>query len=99
MKLERKIIRVDGTETLLLERVSADDVCKLIKADTLCNFNVCDKSGKMFAVMVDDTGYAKELPVNVKATALYWSVCFVGTVHKILGDVVIAPDSDFAPRD
>lgn len=35
-------------------------------------------------------------PVNEKATALYHLNCVPGTVHKIVGDVAIVPDEDFA---
>ena len=36
------------------------------------------------------------LPINEAATALYLRNCVPGTTHQIVGDVVIAPDSDFA---
>jgi hypothetical protein len=35
-------------------------------------------------------------PINDKATALYWANCHPGTTHKIVGDVVVVPDEDFA---
>jgi hypothetical protein len=36
---------------------------------------------------------------NVKATALYHANCQPGTTHKILGDVYVCPDDDFAGPD
>jgi hypothetical protein len=35
-------------------------------------------------------------PFNDKATELYWANCRPGTQHRIVGDVVIVPDDDFA---
>lgn len=35
-------------------------------------------------------------PLNEKATALYHSVCVPGTTHRIVGDVAIVRDEDFA---
>ncbi len=35
-------------------------------------------------------------PVNQKATQLYWSICKPGTTHRIVGDVAIVNDADFA---
>lgn len=95
IKLERKLIRTDGTETLLNEPLTVNQIAALIGADTLDSFAVRNGSQELFAVMVDDLGYRKELPANVTATGLYWSICKPGTAHKILGDVVLVPDSDF----
>jgi hypothetical protein len=36
------------------------------------------------------------LPVNQFATVLYLANCVPGTTHQIVGDVVVAPDEDFA---
>jgi hypothetical protein len=35
-------------------------------------------------------------PINAAATALYHGVCLPGTTHRIVGDVAIARDADFA---
>lgn len=35
-------------------------------------------------------------PVNAEATKLYLANCRPGTVHQIVGDVVVVPDLDFA---
>jgi hypothetical protein len=62
-------------------------------------------------MLVDDNGYETEKvvrgnvtelvpararkPVNAKETELYLANCIPGTTHQIVGDVFIAPDSDF----
>ncbi|MGH7462669.1 MAG: hypothetical protein ACREMA_16800, partial [Longimicrobiales bacterium] len=46
-------------------------------------------------MLLDDLGHHKQLPVNQKASELYWSVCRPGTTHTIRGDVVIVRDDDF----
>lgn len=38
---------------------------------------------------------APKFPINEKATELYLANCRPGTTHRIAGDVVICPDSDF----
>jgi hypothetical protein len=38
-------------------------------------------------------------PVNALATALYHANCRPGTTHQIVGDVYVAPDSDWARSD
>ncbi len=35
-------------------------------------------------------------PVNEEATRLYLANCVPGTTHRIVGDVVVIPDEDFA---
>lgn len=39
---------------------------------------------------------AAKKPPNADATQLYWNICKPGTTHKIVGDVAIAWDRDFA---
>jgi hypothetical protein len=46
-------------------------------------------------MLVDDNGYAKQLPFNAKATKLYHSVCHPGTTSPIVGDVVLVKEEDF----
>jgi hypothetical protein len=89
----RKLIRHDGTE-IETGRLSLDDVHALIGADYLDTVNLRDQHGHV--MLVDDLGHRKELPVNMKATALYLTVCVPETRHQIRGDVVIVPDGDFA---
>lgn len=69
------------------------DLRKLVAAELFDTVRLADR---VHVMLVDDEGYAKELPVNEKATALYLERCYPGTTHQILGDVVIVPDDDFA---
>ncbi|MGH7462814.1 MAG: hypothetical protein ACREMA_17545 [Longimicrobiales bacterium] len=91
--LDRKVIRADGTETLLTSPQTIAQIEKLIGADTMDTVNMRDPGRHV--MLVDDLGHSKKLPVNQKATELYWSVCRPGTTHTIRGDVVIVPDYDF----
>ena len=50
----------------------------------------------LYVMLLDDLGHDKALPVNAEATRLYHANCKPNTTHTIRGDVVIAPDSDFA---
>jgi hypothetical protein len=65
-----------------------------------------------FVMILDDNGYDTETithpthieikpvrarkPVNPEATKIYHAQCKPGTEHKIVGDVAIAWDADFA---
>jgi hypothetical protein len=89
----RKIIRADGTEEQLERAVSVSAIREIIKADALDSFGLRDR---LHVCFVDDAGYEKDLPSNAAATKLYHAVCRPGTTHQILGDVVIAPDMDYA---
>lgn len=95
MKIIRKIIRVDGTEVPIDGPKTIAEIEKLIGADCLDHVNLADRVHVMF---VDDIGISKNLPVNEKATELYLQRCLPGTTHKMRGDVVIVPDSDFGGR-
>lgn len=69
------------------------DWCRrMIGADIIDTVNLRD--GRV--MLVDDDGHQKFLPVNERATELYHSVCKPGTTHKIVGDVAICLDEDFA---
>jgi hypothetical protein len=89
----RKLIRHDGTE-IDTGRLTIGDVEKLIGAELLDTVNLRDAHGHV--MLVDDLGHRKGLPINMKATALYLTVCRPETKHQIRGDVVIVPDGDFA---
>jgi hypothetical protein len=83
------VIRVDGTEEVHMlnpsESLMLREVAAQIGAQYLDSFSLRD--GRR--VWVDDLGQSKGLPVNVKATALYWSICRVGTTYQIRGDVAV----------
>ena len=92
-KPTRKLIMPDGTETEL-ESCTMKEAYKLIGANSLDTVNLRDKFGHV--MLVDDLGHSKRLPVNMKGTALYLTVCRPETKHVIRGPVVIVPDGDFA---
>ena len=89
----RKLIRSDGSEEIL-EKVDIEQIRQLIGADSLDTVNLRDRFGHV--MLVDDLGHHKNLPVNMKGTALYLTVCRPETKHVIRGPVVIVPDGDFA---
>ncbi len=88
----RKIFRADGAQEELSGPQSIGRISDLIGADTLDTVNMRDR----YVMLVDDAGIAKNLPINAEATRRYHAVCRPGTTHQIRGDVVIAPDADFA---
>lgn len=88
----RKIILTDGTETDIGPQ-KIDSINRLIGSDTLDTVLLRDR---IHVMLVDDNGIAKGLPINQKATDLYWERCGGPTNNHIHGDVVIVPDEDFA---
>jgi hypothetical protein len=87
------LIKADGTVQLLEKGgLSMRQIERLIGADALDSFMLRDG---VHVAMVDDEGYAKNLPVNAEATRICHEGCYPGTTHQIRGDVVILPDSDF----
>lgn len=89
-----KIIRVDGTETLVKQKPTIRTVTRDIGCDSIDTV-LLDRKAEI-VMMVDDTGMIDRKPVNPKATALYHSICKPGTVYAIHGDVAIVWDGDFA---
>lgn len=89
----RKVIRTNGTEELIVGIQSMDVLRLLICAEAL---DIVSLRDGVHVMLVDDLGYSKNLPVNAKATELYLQKCIPGTTHRIVGDVVIVPDEDFA---
>lgn len=92
----RKLIRADGSTMALPKRQSMEWLRQLIGADTLDTVNLRHLGRPTHVMLVDDNGHAKGRPVNAEATRLYLANCRPGTVHEIVGDVVIVPDEDFA---
>lgn len=88
----RKIIRADGTEIELPEKVSIGKACLLIDATFIDTVNLADG---IHIMIVDDLGHRDVLPVNEKATQLYWEKCGCQVDHVIRGDVLIVPDDDY----
>lgn len=94
--MERKLIRSDGSVTMLPGPVSMQDIRTMIGADTLDTVNLHHLGRPLWVMVVDDLGHPKELPVNEQATRLYHANCIPGTTHEIRGDVVIVLDDDYA---
>lgn len=92
---QRRVIRADGTETVLDRPVSIPGICRLIDAAMLDTVRLRHLGAPAWVMLVDDTGMIDGRPVNEKATALYHANCRPGTAHQIHGDVVVVPDSDF----
>jgi len=88
----RKVIHADGTEVMLDGPRTIEQIRLRIRADVLDVVRLRDRKHVM---LVDDLGHPKGLPINEKATQLYWEICRPGTTHQIRGSVVIVPDSDF----
>lgn len=87
----RRVIHADGKITNLPGPMQLSEIKIVIGCDCIDTVNLPDG----MVMILDDNGYAKELPVNEIATKIYWSRCIPGTTHEILGAVVIVPDSDF----
>lgn len=91
----RELIKTDGTVTLLLHALSVREASAMIGAEFVDTVNL----GGGRVMLVNDIGISLGLPVNVKATNLYHSVCARGTTHQILGDVLVVPDADYGDDD
>ncbi|NLZ10855.1 MAG: hypothetical protein GX086_05925 [Alcaligenaceae bacterium] len=96
MSITRKLIRVDGTETVLVGPHALRDIAQMIGADTLDVVMLRHMGKPLHTMLVDDEGAVKGSAVNEKATTLYHLNCVPGTTWEIHGDVVIVPDGDFA---
>ena len=89
-----KIIRVDGTESVVAEEPTIGKISRAIGCSCVDTVNINRKEG--IIMIVDDTGMVDGKPVNPKATELYHAICQPGTVWATHGDVAIARDGDFA---
>jgi hypothetical protein len=99
MSTIRKLYRTDGSAHDLPAGQSIEALRKLIGAEALDTVMLPMLGRPLHVMLVDDEGYRKYLPVNVKATELYLAHCVPGTKFKIRGDVVIVPDEDFASAE
>jgi hypothetical protein len=88
-----KIIRVNGTEELVLGKPSSKKIMEVIDAEGLDTVILDFKNCQV--MMVDDTGLIDGKPENPIATQLYRSVCKPGSKGTIHGDVVLVNDKDF----
>lgn len=88
-----KIIRSDGSEDLVQGKPTIERIQQAINANTLDIVNLRHDD---LIMLVDDSGYESNLPVNEAASALYLKRCKPGTSWQIRGDVVLVNDLDFA---
>ena len=93
----RKLIRADGTTEQIQPTKYIGVLRKMIGADMLTTVSLRHMGRPLHVMLLDDAGYAKDLPVNAEATALYLANCVPGTTHQIRGDVIIVLDEDFMP--
>ncbi len=92
-----RIIRVDGSETVVEEKPTIKAAHKAIGCN--CIDTVTLTRGRHHAIivmLVDDTGMIDGKPVNEKATEMARVVFGPAYPYSIHGDVVIANDGDFA---
>lgn len=89
--LQRKLIRVDGSEIEITHPITFQWIKEQIGAHML-DF-VMLKDG-VHVMIVDDTGNVDGKEPNPKATALYYEKCGGPTDWKICGDVVVIPDGE-----
>lgn len=92
----RKLIRSTG-ETVHFDRPQSISTIHRLIGATTCDTVALKHMGRpMHAMLVDDAGIEKDLPVNAEATALYLQNCRPGVQASIHGDVFVCPDDDFA---
>lgn len=94
--MSRRIIRTDGAEEPLPNRISIGHACRLVDASILTTVLLRHLGYPMQVMLVDDAGHLEGKPINPKATELYHANCRPGTTHQIRGDVVIVFDEDYA---
>jgi hypothetical protein len=111
--MTRQLIRTDGTTIDLPNALPMRKYAELIGADTLDTVSLHHMGEPLHVMLVHDKAWETQevehdgwleirpiralLPVNEKATQLYWANCVPGTTHQIAGDVIVAPDDEFAP--
>jgi hypothetical protein len=90
----RILIRADGFMASLDGPISFDEVQRLIGTDVLDSRSLRDT--EQHVMLFDDLFISKGLRVNHEATRIYHAAGY-SPEQSICGDVVIAPDADFAP--
>lgn len=91
---EYLIIKADGREDLYEACPTIKEIQRKIVADALDTVTLDRARG--IVMFVDDSGFAKNLPRNEKATQLYLQRCKPNTDWFIRGDVAIVNDGDFS---
>jgi hypothetical protein len=92
----RQLIRSDGTSVDFEEPLTADRVEKLLGApQEIDTIHLRHLGLPAHLMVVDDTGMCDRLPVNLKASEIYWQSCAHGPAYPIHGDVVIVPAAEY----
>jgi len=91
-----KIVRPDGSEEMVDKKPTLEALYEAIGCDCVDIVRVGSRDSQQ-VMIVDDNGLLNNLPINDKATALYWQ--FYNTTSPIVGTVVLANDADFGDED
>jgi hypothetical protein len=93
---EYKILRVDGTETLIREKPTIERIYEAIQCDridSVCLTKDLCTGEPLELMLVDDTEMVDHKPVNAKATLIAREVRY-DDPWVIHGDVAIVNDKD-----
>lgn len=91
MKLQRQIIRSDGSDTLINWPMDIAAVGQLLDAQVLNKRSL----GNGMVMFFDDDGDVKRLPINFAATFIFRKAWPYGIETQFRGDVVIMHEHDF----
>lgn len=92
----RRLILVDGTVDVIERRITTARAATLIGAlEGLDTVSLRHMGPPLMVMLLGDSAYNLNRPINPIATALYHANCIPGTTHPICGDVAIVPDDDF----
>lgn len=90
------VINTNGKETLHQGKPTNDEIYKAIGCDCYDTVTLTWKASRRpdVVMLVDDNGLYKNIPVNLKATALYMLRCGGVTPTGIHGTVAFVHDGD-----
>lgn len=93
-----RIIRVDGSEEGCPYQRNIGELIGsrtgLVDTVVLRHLSKMNDPLSMQVMLVDDTAYNDDRPINPKATALYHANCVPGTTYPICGDVWVGYDHE-----
>jgi hypothetical protein len=93
-----RLLKTDTLDTVRLRHLGEPTMVMLVIDDGWHTVRVTEEV-EIHGQQVAQTSLkplSPKFPINELATELYLANCIPGTTHRIAGDVVIAPDSDFA---
>jgi hypothetical protein len=88
--LIRKIIRADGSETLIERLLAITELGEMLGSDDIDLEYLVDGQHVM---LLDKLAKTKDLPLNCKATELYQNG-YKKNLHSVFGDAIILPLAD-----